>query len=82
MKVGRLGVACAQGRCFPLSPPTTPPTPALPCLQLAAQQGSPVVSVSIGDSCDFLYKDDPKDVERGIVLSSGSSAAPPSPLGR
>ena len=40
-------------------------------LQVSAARGSPVVSVSIGDACDFAYKDDPGDTERCVVLGSG-----------
>eukprot|EP00667_Euglena_gracilis_P018718 EG_transcript_19927 len=36
-----------------------------------AARGSPVISVSIGDACDFSYKDEPEEAERCVVLGSG-----------
>jgi len=39
--------------------------------KVMAAAGSPVISVSIGDACDFAYKDESTDPERCVVLASG-----------
>eukprot|EP00668_Euglena_longa_P012484 GGOE01014937.1.p1 GENE.GGOE01014937.1~~GGOE01014937.1.p1 ORF type:complete len:370 (+),score=92.18 GGOE01014937.1:29-1111(+) len=36
-----------------------------------AAKGSPVISVSIGDACDFAYKDEMEEPDRCVVLGSG-----------
>eukprot|EP01012_Entosiphon_sulcatum_P000279 TRINITY_DN100452_c0_g1_i1.p1 TRINITY_DN100452_c0_g1~~TRINITY_DN100452_c0_g1_i1.p1 ORF type:complete len:346 (-),score=51.37 TRINITY_DN100452_c0_g1_i1:7-1044(-) len=37
----------------------------------SAAQGSPVISFSFGDSCDFAFKDEHQDPEKVVCLNSG-----------